>query len=295
MRRESNPASGELGVVTRNVVPVRAEASSDTEQVTQALMGQQVKIEAGQADWLYVQTWDTYRGWIPASAVKIVEDQSRPYASDGSVAVVRELFADIYEQPRLRSPIITKSTISMELEAVAPQGDWTELRLPDGRSGFIRAQDARLINKGLAHTVWLPDPPKLVETASRFIGVPYLWGGTSPFGIDCSGFVQLIYRTHNVTLLRDADIQASDPRAERAEREDLRAGDLMFFGPGKDPEFSKVTHIGMVIDRKRFIHSCGSHGVVISSINDDYYTNTYWGARRMHLATLDTGGGAPED
>jgi hypothetical protein len=287
--------AGELGVVTRNVVGLHRDPDDDTEQVTQALIGQPVTIEAGQAGWLYVQTWDTYRGWIPVNAVHVLEDQSRPYASTGPVAVIRELFADILEEPRLRAPIITKATISSELEVVETHADWVQLRLPDGRTGFVRTHEAKLLNKDLAQTVWLPDPPKLVETALRFVGVPYLWGGTSPFGIDCSGFVQLVYRIHNVTLLRDADIQASDPRAERVEREELRAGDLMFFGPVKDPDYSRVTHIGMVIDRKRFVHSCGALGVCVSNIADEYYTKCYWGARRMHLATLDAGGGAPED
>lgn len=295
MRKGSKPASGELAVVTRNVVSLHADPTADSEQVTQALLGQPVIIEGGQSSWLYVQTWDTYRGWIQSDAVKTRDDQSAAYASRGPVAVVRELFADICSEPRMRAQTITKATISAELEVLGAENDWVEVRMPDGSRGFLRAQDAKLIDKGLAQTVWLPDPQRLVETALRFVGVPYQWGGTSPFGIDCSGFVQLVYRVHNVTLLRDAGIQAGDHRAESVPRESLRAGDLMFFGNGKEPDIGAITHVGMVIDKSRFVHSCGSYGVVVSPIADKHYTDIYWGARRMRLATLDAGGGAPED
>ncbi len=295
MKTENRTAVGELGVVIRNVTPVRAEPDSDSEQVTQALLGQPVTVEAGQSDWLYVQTWDTYRGWIPSNAVRLLPEITLPYASSGPVAVIHELIVDILQQPKPRAPIVTKATVSVELEVSSVGSDWVELQMPDGSKAYIRAKDVRLIEKELVQTVPLPDPVRLVETALRFIGVPYLWGGTSPFGLDCSGFVQLVYRIHNVTLLRDADIQASDPRAEPVDRAELQAGDLVFFGRGKDPEYDKITHVGMMIDRRRFVHSCGAFGVVVTPLADEHYTQTYWGARRMRLATLDFGGGPPAD
>lgn len=295
MPRGNKPASGQLGVVTKNVVPLRTEPDGSTEQVTQALLGQPVVAEGGQGQWLFVQTWDTYRGWIPMHAVRILEGQSSGYASTGPVAVIRELIVDVMEEPRERAGIITKATISAELEVVEAKGQWVELRLPGGRAGFVRSSQAKLVDRDLAQTIWLPQPSRLVETAVRLVGVPYLWGGTSPFGIDCSGFVQLIHRIHNVTLLRDANIQAGDPRGERVEKHNLRTGDLVFFGKGRDPDLKAITHVGMALDSDRFIHSCGPSGVVITPFTEPRYVETYWGARRMRLATLDPGGGAPED
>lgn len=297
--RRHRSVSGRLGVVVRNVVPLRAESKPSSEQVTQALIGQPVVAEGGQRDWLFVQTWDTYRGWIHESAVRFVDDPSRPYASAGAVAIVRELFADVLEAASERARIITKATISAEIEVARADGDWVELRLPDERAGFMRRHEARLVDRDLAQTIWLPEPAKLVETALRLIGVPYLWGGTSPFGIDCSGFVQLVYRVHGVTLLRDAGIQAGDPRGERVGRSELRAGDLVFFtrkGDSRiDPDTSGVTHVGMMIDGAEFVHSAGSTGVTVTALEDPDYSDRLWGARRMRIETLDPGGGAPQD
>jgi len=294
--KKTKQPAGQLGVVVSNVISLRATADSDSECVTQALMGQPVIAEGGQKDLYYVQTWDTYRGWIPGYALRLL-DESRPYASTGPAAVMRELFVDIREQPNDRATILTKATVSVELEVVDASGEWVELRLPDTRTGFIRKQDAKLVDKDMAQTIWLPDPHRLIETASRFIGVPYLWGGTSPFGIDCSGFVQLVHRIHGITLLRDADIQAGDPRCQPVSRENVRAGDLVFFGKGKDPDIAAITHIGMAVDNEHFIHSGGIWGVTITRFDDPKspYTNKYWGARRMRYETLDVGGGAPED
>ena len=279
----------------QNVAPLRAEPTSESEQISQALIGQPVTVEGGQKDRLFVQTWDAYRGWIDSRAVRMLEDDSIPYASSGAVAMIRELFVDVMREPNERAGIITKVTIGAQLEVAKAGADWVELKLPDGGSGFIRKQDARLVDKDIAQTIWLASSIKLVETARRFVGVPYLWGGTSPFGLDCSGFVQLVHLIHNITLLRDASMQASDPRGVRVPKKDLRAGDLVFFGKGKESDTSSVKHVGMAIDSKEFIHCCGSQGVTITPLGDPYYSGIYWGARRLRLATLDPGGGAPEE
>lgn len=297
---KKKPVAGQPGVVLANVVPLRAKPDGDAEQVTQALMGQPIIAEGGQGDWYFVQTWDTYRGWIHSSTIRLYDSlEEKAYASSGPVAVIRDLVVDVMEEPHDSADPITKVTVSTELEVADSSGNWVELNLPNGKKGYILKHQARLINKDMAQTIWLPQPAKLIETAKRFIGVPYLWGGSSPFGIDCSGFVQLVHRIHNITLLRDADIQAGDPRAMRIEKKDLRMGDLVFFGKNgnsaKDPDIAAITHIGMAINNEKFIHSGGATGVTINRFEDGAFPGRYWGARRMRFETLDPGGGVPED
>jgi len=296
--KKSKPAAGQPGVVINNVISLRATADADSERVTQALIGEPLVAEGGQKDWYYVQTWDTYRGWIPNYAMRLLDDGSRTYASTGPVAVVRSLWAEVREQPSELATIVTKATVAAELEITDSTGDWVELRLPDGKMGFVRKSDVKLVDKDKAVAIWLPTPDKIIETACRFIGVPYLWGGTSPFGLDCSGFVQLVHRIHGITLLRDAGIQAGDPRCQRVEREDVKMGDLVFFGkPPHVEDLKAITHIGIAMDNDRFIHSGGRCGVHISRFDDPAspYFGRYWGARRMRYETLDVGGGAPEE
>ncbi len=277
--------AGKLGVVTANVLSLRKEPDGDTELVTQAEIGQTIKIEESKEKWLYVQMWDTYHGWIPSYGVKIWENESKLYASTGTVAVIQDLWVNVYEQASKSSTIETKATISAELEVADSEGEWIELRLPNGKSGFIEKAKAKLVNKAHTPNVEPPIPDELIKTGKRFVGVPYLWGGTSPFGIDCSGFVQLVHKIHGQSLLRDAGIQAGDPRCEPVMRQDVRTGDLVFFSgsQGKDPDIPSITHIGMAIDNDWFIHSGGQGGVQITRFDDpnSRYFKNYWGARRM--------------
>lgn len=278
--------TGQLAVVAGNVVNLHAEPNAASEQVSQAILGQPAWIEAGQNDWVYIRTWDGYRAWALARWI-VPRISCSAYASGHKVAVVKSLFSDIHTEPAPPSEIITKVVVTTELEVVGTGDEWITITMPDGRVGYIRHSDVRLLDRVASNIIIPPTGDKLVETANRFMGVPYLWGGTTPFGLDCSGFMQIVYHIHHVTLLRDAHMQANDARTSALGAKPLKPGDLVFFMGGSDRQ--KITHVGMAIGDGEFIHSAGGIGVTISRLDEPRYLDIYWGARRMRCGNWESG------
>ena len=116
---------------------------------------------------------------------------------------------------------------------------------------------------------------KIIVTAKRYIGVPYVWGGSTPSGFDCSGYVQYVFAAHSIPLPRTSKQQwtVGSPVAKSA----LQPGDLVFFATGSNG----VSHLGIYIGDNQFIHASSSKGVMISSLNNSYWVNTYYGAKRV--------------
>lgn len=261
------------GTIIKNVAAMHAETTRNSEQVSQAIMGQPVEIEKVDGDWLYIQTWDTYHGWIESRWVRKGEWTPAQFAT------VQPLFSHAYKAPDAASGHHTILVITATMEALGTDGKFARVRLPDGREGYVPASDVVVTPAGDQVLPLGATGAELIETGRRFIGAPYLWGGSSPFGIDCSGFVQLCYKLNCVQLLRDADIQAHDPRAVSVEKADLVAGDLVVFAGGQDK--TRITHIGLAIGDGTFIHSAGGAGVSINKLTDEPFEANYWGARRM--------------
>lgn len=118
--------------------------------------------------------------------------------------------------------------------------------------------------------------PAVVETAKQYLGVPYLWGGSSPAGFDCSGFTKYVFAQHGVMLNRTTDTQYQN--GSYVSRSGLQPGDLVFFQNTYRPG---ISHVGIYIGNNQFIHSSSSKGVVITSLDNTYWSIRYYGARRI--------------
>jgi cell wall-associated NlpC family hydrolase len=291
-------------VVTHNVVKMHAQPDGDSEQVSQTVLGHTPLVltppDPAQ-NWAQVQTDDDYTGWVRTRQIRLLEEQEE-YPQQGNAYRVNTLWAFVRESPDLNAPHLTIAPMGAWLEGHEWHGDWLNVQLPDGRAGWVWVQDVTsqwvmvtrvgtlrvegvIVSQGRsAEPYAVPRAGwqnALVYTAKRLLGVPYLWGGSSPFGLDCSGFVQLVYRMCGLIIPRDADLQAEFSRTAEVTLPDAQPGDLIFFAGGGDPHQRTITHVGMILDREHFIHSSGGVGVNITRLDDPYYRSILWGVRRV--------------
>jgi gamma-D-glutamyl-L-lysine dipeptidyl-peptidase len=267
-------------VVTGAVENMHSRSSASADVVSQAILGTNVKLlkkerNSDGEDWWQVETPDTYTGWVISSALRFFKPDEKPYASAGKVFVVSGLLANTYLEPSVtRHKPVKTAPIGAVLEVVGEKGErWLEVGLPCGTRVWIQKGDGDLRE---APWSWpRTSVEDMVALSKRFLGLPYTWGGTSPFGLDCSGFVQLVYRLSGIPILRDAGIQMTDSGLLTVAAGDERAGDLVFFGKG-------ISHVGMMIDAEYFINATVHETpcVRIDRLKDDYWQKIYQGARR---------------
>ena len=258
--------------VLRPAANMYSAATADTDVVSQAIYGTNVACLAEQDGFVQVRTPDTYTGWMPAAWLR----RGRAYAIQDRVAQVNSLFASLYREPDVtkHQPALTVP-FETRLEVVAEPEDnqrWIQVRLVDDRLAWVQRGDV----------VFEPQPLSIaaaLELAQRFLGLPYRWGGTSSFGFDCSGFVQMLCRRRGVTIPRDAKPQAHWEGLAAVAREDLKPGDLLYFGRSLD----RITHTGMYIGDGLFISATTYERpmVRIDNLNEAHWTKILVCARRL--------------
>ena len=276
-------ASPALAVVTSSVENMFRTATIDTDVVSQALLGDTVKILKNEKDpagqeWCQIETPDTYQGWVVSSSLRFLKPGDKPYASTGKVFVVSALLANTYREPDVTAhkPVKT-APISTVLEIVGERNErWLEVALPGGDKVWIQRGDGDVRE---APWSWPRRPVEdMVALSKRFLGLPYTWAGTSPFGLDCSGFAQLVYKMSGIPILRDADIQMTKSGLLEVPKGQEKAGDLIFFGRAID----KISHVGMMIDGEYFINATTYQTpcVRIDRLKEERWTKIYQAARR---------------
>ena len=263
-------------VVSVPVANMYSSAAEESDVVSQAILGTNIVTIEARGDWVKIRTPDGYAGWACSAMLRPLRD-SRPYAVSASSVQVQSLFANLYRETDVTAhkPVMTipfESRLEIVAEGSGNDAGWIKVRLPDEATAWIQIGDVTREPKRLTIA-------ESIALAKRFLGIPYLWGGRSSFGYDCSGFTQMLVRQRGNTMPRDAELQAAWDGVVAIERKDVQPGDLLFFGSSP----TNITHTGMFIGGGEFIHdTTHEHPVVqISRMDDEPWTRILVACRRV--------------
>ncbi|MDR0763218.1 MAG: C40 family peptidase [Bacteroidales bacterium] len=211
-------------------VPVRESITHTSEMVSELLFGEGFAIDDRYRHWLKIRTlFDNYQGWIDSRQVMLLEYEPS----------VSNIFTGVHDAVIERSADYARFRVGMG----CPLPNYTEGKFEMGKVTF-RYEGRVQQDKGSVAGV--------IDIAQSFVNTPYLWGGRSSFGIDCSGLAQTVFRMNGIALPRDAAQQATAGTAVNFISE-AKPADLFFF----DNENGEITHVGIYLGNNRIIHSSG--------------------------------------
>ena len=250
-------------LVTLSSVNLRTAPAHAAEFATQAILGTPLRVLDVQGGWYRVQTPDGYISWVDDDAIALKTPGEMESWRMSQRFIYTGYIGFVYAGPDEEGSRVSDLVLGTVLE-VDPAGKtnrkFIAVRLPDGRSGYVKRSETQDFTEWAAREL---RPDGLERTARSMMGVPYLWGGTSVKGVDCSGMVKTAYFANGVILARDASQQAltGEKIASEAWR-DCRKGDLLFFG---NAQTGRVTHVAMYLGDGKFIHASGR--VKVNSID----------------------------
>lgn len=307
-----------MAVVEFSTSYLRLEPDYESPLETQELMGTVVEIVGEQSYWMEVITPQPYRAWCTNQGlVEMTEEELKAYM-DAPKVMYNGLYGHIYTERSLRSATLCdlvggnilrfgpQVKYSGKRSGKALRGRWTQVMLPSGKTGYVPSKELNLhqgwtsiaMGEGSAESISPDVTEKIIAQAEKLLGVPYLWGGMSAKGVDCSGLVRICHIMNGILLPRNASQQVfcgerievprrdlnNEDRVATYDREEalaavanLERGDLVYFGtPATDEKPMRITHVGIYLGNNRMIHS--SHRVRINSLipgDEDYYENSH--------------------
>ena len=217
----------EYGFCFLGIVPLYARASHKSEMVSQVLFGELYTVIKKKKSWVKIQLLDDdYQGWIIVSQHRVISETDYNSVKKRAKKFVKNTFNEVKKNNLIFSIPFGANIAALDFFNYKYEG------------AFLKSTK----NK-----------KDVIKTAFYYLNAPYLWGGKTSWGIDCSGFTQMVYKMHCFPLKRDADKQSQQGKNISSLSKSER-GDLAFFGNKKE----KITHVGIILNNKQIIHACGT-------------------------------------
>ncbi len=279
------PSQELFGIINNSVANLRAKPSHSSELVSQTLLGTNVKVLKRVGEWYLIQTPDNYISWIDHGGIELVSKEFF-IKYNAEKYFYNQPHGYSYESPKM-TQIVSDLVVGSILNVIDKENNLSKIQYPDERIGWvetknlIRIQDLKI------------KPNNFIDNSKKFLGIPYLWGGTSSKGFDCSGFTKTIYLMNGLVIPRDASQQVNEGILVDNSRnwENLKPGDLMFFGYIKNG-VRRIDHVAMWLGDGKFIQA--SKNVRINSVFSDdplydkYHMDKYFESRRL-LGNITSG------
>jgi len=277
------------GVSNQSVINFRTSGKYSAESATQVMMGTPLQVLEKKGGWTRAITPEGYISWVSSGSITYMNKEEFDAYQAAKKVIVTTKYTTMYEGPSASSQMVSDVVWGNILLDLGTQGAWQKVAISDGREGYLPKADVTDFNK------WLdsrnPTAENIIKTAKQFIGVPYMWGGTSIKAVDCSGFCKSTYFLNGIVLARDASQQCltgdgvdiskyvNDGEYTKEALANLKKGDLIFFGTKATPEKKeRITHVGIYIEDGIFIHSA-TKVRINSLIPTD--ANYYDGSKRL--------------
>ena len=274
-------------VINLSVANFRSKPDHSAELVTQALLGTPAKVyKKGEDGYYLIQTPDNYISWLDDDGFTFMtETELNEWLSSPKI-IYTKAYGFSYSEADEYSQTVSDLVAGNLLKLIGEQGNFYRINYPDGREAFINKDEAKFFNDW--YNSLNPTGETIINTAFCFMGIPYLWGGTSTKGMDCSGFTKTVYFLNGIILARDASQQVNIGELVDTKDgwENLKAGDLLFFGKkATDNKKERITHVAIYIGDGDFIHAAGRVRINSFNKNKPYYSqyrdNAFIRAKRI--------------
>lgn len=244
------------GLVNLSVCNIRSRPAHSAELSTQATLGTPLRVYQQEDNWYLVQTPDGYLGWLNRGGfTSLTAGEWLTWTQANRVVYLPDL-GFVLSGPDAAADPVSDLVAGNILESLGSRGTFTQIRFPDGRTGYLASTDVMPFADWAQNTV--PASEQILATASRHLGRPYMWGGTSGKAMDCSGFTKTVFFLHGLLLPRDASqqVHVGTPINADTSLANLQPGDFLFFGrapTSTSPE--KITHVAIYMGDGRIIHA----------------------------------------